>query len=179
MEPKELLSSIAIASPCKARWDEMSGDSRCRLCALCDKNVYDLSRMTGDEAVRLIREKEGNICARLHRRSDGTVITADCSVGVRQLRSRRRRLVAAAAAGILGLASTVLGSTLMTSDRPPTQTASTQGSQKLRNFITEVKIWLGLASPPPRVIMGVVCVPDPMLQSPPGGTQDSGTSAER
>jgi hypothetical protein len=34
--------------------------------------------MTSDEAASLIAGREGRLCARLFRRADGTVITADC-----------------------------------------------------------------------------------------------------
>lgn len=79
----DLLDDIRIASPCTARWDGMAGDDRARHCAACDKTVYDLSRLTADQAADLIREKEGSLCVRLYRRSDGRVLTADCPVGLR------------------------------------------------------------------------------------------------
>src|SRR5690348_11198318 len=45
-----LLDRIQIASPCEASWDAMNGDDRVRFCGLCEKNVYNLSAMTRDEA---------------------------------------------------------------------------------------------------------------------------------
>lgn len=60
----------------------MTGDERARFCGSCHKNVYDISQMTRDEAYNLIAKKEGNLCLRLHRRPDGTVITSDCPVGI-------------------------------------------------------------------------------------------------
>lgn len=93
-----LLESIKIASPCTASWDEMKGDERVRYCGHCEKNVYNLSGMERDEAEKLVRERSTEICVRLYQRQDGTVITADCPVGVR--RKRRRRLFAATAAAV-------------------------------------------------------------------------------
>ncbi|BCM92004.1 hypothetical protein IAD21_03883 [Abditibacteriota bacterium] len=75
------LESLEIAQPCRANWNTMTGDERARFCQSCKKNVYNLSEMTRDEAMRLIQEKEGHVCVRLHRRADGTVLTSDCPVG--------------------------------------------------------------------------------------------------
>ncbi len=75
------LEEIRFAQPCRADWNRMTGDERARFCGSCHKNVYDISRMTRAEAQKLIAEKEGDLCLRLHRRPDGTVITSDCPVG--------------------------------------------------------------------------------------------------
>jgi hypothetical protein len=105
-----LLENLRIASPCSADWDQMSGDERVRFCGKCEKNVYNLSAMTRADAEALVREKEGRMCVRLYQRSDGTVLTADCPVGVRrkQLRARvwaRVSGLAASVALVLGVAS--------------------------------------------------------------------------
>jgi hypothetical protein len=80
-----LLDDIRIASPCPARWEDMTGDEHARHCCSCDRTVYDLSSLTADEAVSLIHEKEGALCVRLYRRADGRVLTADCPEGLRGL----------------------------------------------------------------------------------------------
>ena len=80
-----LLDNVRIASPCKADWDEMIGDARVRFCASCQKDVYNLSEMARQEAESFLREKAGNACVRLYRRADGTVLTADCPVGLGRL----------------------------------------------------------------------------------------------
>ena len=79
-------TAFRVASPCIAEWSDMKGDDLARLCLKCDKNVYNLSLMTLDEANELIREKEGNLCISLYKRFDGTVLTADCPVGLRTIR---------------------------------------------------------------------------------------------
>jgi hypothetical protein len=99
--PLPLLSRIRVASPCHERWDQMSGDERVRHCASCDKDVYDLSEMTSAEAEELLANVGEAACVRLHRRADGTVITADCPIGAK--RKRRNRWLAAGA-GIAGTA---------------------------------------------------------------------------
>lgn len=90
-----LLDDLRVASPCPASWDAMVGDEQSRFCAGCQKHVYNLSAMTREAAEALVRSKEGDLCVRYYRRADGTVLTADCPVGVRR---KRVRLVAAAGA---------------------------------------------------------------------------------
>jgi hypothetical protein len=84
-----MLAQTKIASPCSASWEKMTGDDQVRFCDGCQKNVYDLSAMTSVEAEALLREKEGDLCARFYRRADGTIMTSDCSVGVRKKRVQR------------------------------------------------------------------------------------------
>lgn len=93
--PLQILNDIQIAAPCPARWESMVGDDFVRHCPECNKNVYDLSQLTGEQAADLMRRKEGDLCIQLYRRRDGTILTADCPVGVRE-RTRRflRRSVA-------------------------------------------------------------------------------------
>jgi hypothetical protein len=99
-----ILNGLQIAAPCSADWASMEGDGRCRTCALCDKQVYDISTLGADEALALIREKEGRLCLRLWRRADGTVLTADCPVG-RRARARRRLWAPVGAASLLAMAA--------------------------------------------------------------------------
>lgn len=79
-----MLANAKIASPCNADWNDMHGDAQVRHCTKCDKNVYNLSEMTADDAEALIVEREGQLCARFYTRADGTVLTKDCGVGVRR-----------------------------------------------------------------------------------------------
>jgi hypothetical protein len=95
------LEQIRIARPCPARWEDMAGDDRARFCSLCRKNVYNLSSLSREAAVRLIAEHEGALCARLYRRGDGTILTADCPVGSRAFAVRVSQRFAAAVAGLL------------------------------------------------------------------------------
>jgi hypothetical protein len=78
-KPHSVLHNIQIAIPCQVDWQTMTGDEKVRSCQQCKLNVYNLSNMTTSEAETLIREKEGRLCVRLYRRTDGTVITKDCA----------------------------------------------------------------------------------------------------
>jgi hypothetical protein len=113
-----LLDGLRIASPCHERWENMIGDDRTRFCASCQKNVHNVSEMTRAEAETFLESVAGPVCVRMYKRADGTVITADCPVGVRKKRVKRLFLTTiggglAAAAGALALwryeESTVMG----------------------------------------------------------------------
>src|SRR5258708_30476403 len=82
----KMLDRISIAAPCSANWDSMPGSDRVRHCGQCNKNVYNLSEMTRREAEALLREKEGQLCARLYRRADGTILTSNCPVDLQSTR---------------------------------------------------------------------------------------------
>ncbi len=103
-----MLDSVRVAAPCNADWNAMIGDERVRFCEACEKNVYNLSALTSAQAEALLREKEGNLCVRLFRRKDGTVLTTDCSVGVKKRRVRNAIAGAIAAAGAAAGAATAL-----------------------------------------------------------------------
>jgi hypothetical protein len=90
-------------------WDQMTGDSRARFCSLCSLHVYSIAELTRKQAVALISETEGRICARIYRRSDGTVITKDCPVGLRAIRRRVALVTGAVFATVVTLSSAVLG----------------------------------------------------------------------
>lgn len=98
MEPYEPLDNVKVASPCRARWSEMSGDHKVRFCSLCGLNVYNLSALKQTEAQELVREREGRRCVRFYRRPDGSVLTSDCPIGLRAARLRLARLAGTMAA---------------------------------------------------------------------------------
>jgi len=101
----DVLDRIQIASPCHMRWEDMAGDDRKRFCGECSLNVYNLSEMSREEAVALIGNAEGRLCAGFWRRPDGTILTRDCPVGLAALRARAAaglRRVAAAIALLVG-----------------------------------------------------------------------------
>ena len=103
------LDHLRIASPCPANWDQMSGDNRVRFCNLCQLHVYNFAELTRTEAESLIKKTEGRICGRLYRRTDGTVITKDCPVGLRALRRRVTRRSAAVFAALMSFLGVVAG----------------------------------------------------------------------
>lgn len=173
-----VLDRIKVAAPCAASWDAMEGDARVRACGDCQKNVYNLSELTRDEAEALIRDHEGELCVRYFQRADGTILTADCQVGVS--RRRRRRFVAA------GVAASLAGAALGFA-KSSTATCPTGGDQTtigaLRLPINEPVIEPvvePVSEPDHRLVMGRMAVrpavepvePTPPADpAPPAGTQ--------
>jgi hypothetical protein len=101
-----LLDQLQIASPCRAKWEEMTGDNKIRFCSQCQKNVFNISNMDATEAEGLILQKEGRLCVRMYRRFDGTVLTQDCPVGLAKIRKKGRimlHLTATLMAGFVGI----------------------------------------------------------------------------
>jgi hypothetical protein len=77
MVDNELLNQITIPTPCPMDWNGMSGGDRMRFCDSCGRHVYNFAAMTSGEASALFHGQEGEVCGRLSRHSDGTLITAD------------------------------------------------------------------------------------------------------
>lgn len=100
------LDNVLVAAPCNAGWNEMVGDERVRHCSLCRLNVYDISEMTRLEAEELLSKSGSKLCLKLFRRSDGTLLTKDCSLARKILErtKQRMKLAAAAIAGFLNIA---------------------------------------------------------------------------
>jgi hypothetical protein len=86
MNRQNILDNIQIATPCQVSWNSMQGDDQMRHCKECKLSVFNLSSMTRQEAEQLILERSGNLCVRLYRRSDGTVITSDCPKALQKLK---------------------------------------------------------------------------------------------
>lgn len=103
-QSKQQVDSIRIASPCKVGWESMEGDERVRFCGACRLHVYNLAEMDVEEAAELISGESPEVCVRLYRRRDGTVLTRDCPVGRRIVVARNRATrwgVLAASAGLV------------------------------------------------------------------------------
>lgn len=109
MNSRGTIDRIRIATPCPVSWEKMRGDSRVRHCDHCQLNVYNISSLSRSEAEALVMSKEGRFCARLYRRSDGTVLTRDCPVGLRAMRRRISKIAAAICAIVGSLTSPALG----------------------------------------------------------------------
>ena len=114
MTSLNIINEIEVATPCPADWGQMLGDDKVRFCGQCEKNVYNFSSMTAQEIADLIEETEGVFCGRLYRRPDGTVLTADCPIGLAEkarIAARRAARRGLALAGLLtvSLASGAFG----------------------------------------------------------------------
>jgi hypothetical protein len=173
MEPLTVLNDLRIATPCRASWEAMRGDDRVRFCDSCSKQVYNVSGLTAEAAVALIRESEGRLCVRLYRRNDGTVLTADCPVGLRS--ALRRRLVRLATAGVVAFATLRSGIWLFAGPgprvaMPPLPTGSGVTFADWADWAARA---MGIKKTPfSRVTVGKICPPAP----PSVGDSDGGES---
>jgi len=150
-QPLPLLDEVRVASPCPASWQEMSGDERVRHCSICQQAVYDLLALTRSEAEKLIRERDGRLCIRIHRRKDGKVMTCDCPVGRFQIVRRRVATTIGTAAVLL---FTLIG---WLAGRPDARARAIANVSRVREIepIRTVADWV---DPPTRVTAGV-CIP--------------------
>ena len=97
------LEQLYVATPCTADWDKMRGTKQVRFCNQCQLNVYNISEMTKQQAENLIASTEGKLCTKLFRRSDGTIITQDCPVGLMAVKKRVSKIATATFGFLLSL----------------------------------------------------------------------------
>jgi hypothetical protein len=152
-----ILDEIRIASPCDADWAEMAGDDRTRFCSSCSRHVYNIAAMTAQEASSLIAESEGRLCARIYRRGDGTVITADCPVGKGRI-SAGRRLRRALALGVVLPALLVAGVAARGLGHRQFEPFPSGPGVTWDDRLDWALVALGLKTRP-RVVAGMICIP--------------------
>ena len=154
MNAKDVLPDLKIASPCNARWEDMEGSDSSRFCAQCQKNVYNFASMTAEEARAVLLQKEGRVCGRFYQRTDGTLLTEDCPIGLH----RRVRKLATAAALLLFSATTALAVGRSQLKQTNVQVSRARVYQTWDSLVWEVKGWFGMRRP---ILMGDVCLPLP------------------
>jgi hypothetical protein len=159
-----LLSQIHVASPCSADWEGMSGDERVRFCRDCRLHVYNLSAMRREEAEELVRSHEGRLCVRYYRRHDGTVLTRDCPVGIRALRQRLVRAVAAIAGLVVALVSAPLLAGVFQKHKPSGYRSPAQA------FSTWIQSWEDTPVAGKVMFLGDICAPGPAPPASPVGS---------
>ncbi|HEY0320961.1 MAG TPA: ankyrin repeat domain-containing protein [Pyrinomonadaceae bacterium] len=105
------LDSIDIKSPCASDWDSMVGNDVVRFCQHCNLNVHDLSLMTRQEALALVRNSNGRLCLRYIRRPDGTIQTAPPFQKLHLIKRRATKIVAGAFGATLSICASVAAQT--------------------------------------------------------------------
>jgi hypothetical protein len=168
MENLDALSRLSIAKPCPASWDAMTGDDRVRHCELCKLNVYSIAALTTAEALDLVTKAEGRVCGRLYKRADGTVLTADCPVGVKAA-WRRVAWAAAGAAVIVLTVSTVVSATLTGSEGGVRSTFSAAKDATKELLVKHLPDWMIPESWKPEqllVTMGEIAPPVTVAPAP-------------
>lgn len=124
------MAKMLIASPCDVPWSAMERDDRAgdrrRFCGKCQKHVHNLAAMTRVEVEDFLEASaeasgEKGVCVRLYERKDGTVLTADCPVGLNRRRSRAVLLASlgAGACALFGFSAIALAMTAFVPPTPP------------------------------------------------------------
>ena len=80
----KLSFEATIARPCEESWAAMPGGPRARHCEACGKQVHNFAMMSAREIEKLVARADGELCARITRRADGSLVTLDArpSVGL-------------------------------------------------------------------------------------------------
>jgi hypothetical protein len=82
----------SISTPCEANWELMEGEGSVRFCKECKLKVYNFTQLSDTEVLAAIEEtKDGRLCARIVKRSDGSIATDNCPYKLRRLRNAIRR----------------------------------------------------------------------------------------
>lgn len=151
------IDRLRVATPCPVSWEQMTGDARVRFCDHCQLNVYNISELTRVETEALIASTEGRICARLYRRADGSVLTKDCPVGLRALRLRVSKRVAAVFAAVVSLTGAAFGQ--QASSQASSQSA---GKDAKTGCTPQIKITRTSAATDPtaKIVSGTVVDPN-------------------
>jgi hypothetical protein len=95
------LDHVSVAATCPADWDQMSGNDRVRFCGKCNLNVYNLSALSKSEAESFIASNEGRLCVRFYRRTDGSILTRNCPIGLQAIRRRVSGIAKAVCSSVL------------------------------------------------------------------------------
>ena len=152
-----VLDNLRVASPCTADWTKMTGDERARHCGDCKKTVYNLSGLTRDEAEALLIEKNGDLCVRYYQRKDGTILLADCEVGVK--RGRRRRWIAAGAATLLAGGAGAVGYRALHHKEPAVEVLGGAVAMPTVTVTDVHEVVTAPVEPPVEALMGKVAAP--------------------
>jgi len=90
----------------------MAGDERVRYCPECKLDVYNFSEMSDADIESVVSHRDGRLCARFYQRSDGTMLTRNCPVGIRAIVRRVSGFASAALAAVISVAPAFTGAPL-------------------------------------------------------------------
>lgn len=136
MKKKTLFDSIDVPSPCDKSWDEMIGGDVSRFCKHCEKDIYNISAMTRQEAKKLLFQSKEKVCIRMEREADGKIKTLK-----KQLHQITRHVPLAAgvltASMILSGAANAQETKVESSKITVTQTADKNSKPTISGIITD------------------------------------------
>ncbi len=100
---KSKLDQLNVSKPCSANWEQMIGNAQKRFCAECKKHVFDFSQMTLQQIEAVTAINQGNLCARIARREDGSMMMLEPSLPAYAGRRLNLPVLSAAVVTILSL----------------------------------------------------------------------------
>lgn len=124
------LDQIRIPATCPSDWEEMAGDDRRRYCQECKKHVYNFSKMTRREAEALIATRQGNLCARIIRLSDGVILTDEIAASSHSTGRRALPVATAVFTAILTIGSSAVAQQPAFIGKPVPAVAKKAGDKK-------------------------------------------------
>jgi ankyrin repeat protein len=83
----------------------MIGNDQVRFCSHCNLSVHNLSEMTRAEAMKLVLDSKGRLCARFNRRPDGAIQTAPLPETLHRIKRRASRVATGAFSAALSLSA--------------------------------------------------------------------------
>ena len=147
----------------------MQGDDKIRHCDSCNKNVFNLINMSSKEIEEtlLAQMVTSQVCVRMYKRSDGTVVTADC-VSVKEKLKRSIRKSALHAQAYTAAVLALIGISAIRSDalaqdafdvEPTAANAASPTSSPTTNPTTDQTQVMGIGG------AGTVRVSDPPMEN--------------
>lgn len=82
---QEALQAIKIATPCHVPITEMEDRGSFFHCHECQLNVYHFSTLSNDQIADLLNQNHERLCVGMFKREDGTIITKDCPLGLKDV----------------------------------------------------------------------------------------------
>jgi hypothetical protein len=104
---KNLLNNVTVHSPCAADWNSMIGTDQVRFCEHCSLDVHNLSRLTRNQAERLVARSNGRLCIRYHHDPAGRPLTLPVGQKLHRISRRVSRIAAGAFTAALSVTSAV------------------------------------------------------------------------
>jgi len=100
---KSKLDQLKVITPCSANWEQMNGSDQKRFCSECSKHVFDFSQMTRQQIEAVTSIHQGNLCARITRREDGSMVMLNAPLPIYSSRRSNSPMLSAAVATMLSL----------------------------------------------------------------------------
>lgn len=82
-----ILENLVNTFECNLDWNDMPGSNRVRDCGQCKCKVFNMSQMSRREANAFLVENGTSQCMILEQRQDGSIVTDECPVPLRNIRN--------------------------------------------------------------------------------------------